>query len=283
MSEILTAGGIMFGIALVFGTVLAVAYRWLRVYEDPRIDEVEARLPGSNCGACGQPGCRAFAEAIVAGRSPPAGCSVSSPDAIATIAEYLGVEAGELDRKVARLQCAGGISSVEQLATYRGIPSCRGAFTVNGGGRACSWGCLGLGDCDVACTFDAIRMGAERLPIVAVDLCTACGDCVDVCPVDLFVLLPLSQQTVVQCSSPLTGDAARAACSVACDACGRCALDASPGAIEMEGGLPVIRNPSLCVESCTWRCPTGAIQWVTGGQFGAAPQASAAAVEARHG
>ena len=71
LNEILTAGGIMFGVALTFGVILAIANRKLRVEEDPRIDDVEGMLPGSNCGACGQPGCRAFAEQVVAGSQQP--------------------------------------------------------------------------------------------------------------------------------------------------------------------------------------------------------------------
>ena len=55
------------------------------------------------------------------------------------------------------------------------------------------------------------------------DICTACGDCVDVCPRDLFELIPLSHHIFVQCKSPLAGDLALGLCTVACDACGRCA------------------------------------------------------------
>lgn len=55
------------GIALAF--ILAIANRKLYVYEDPRIDEVEEMLPHANCGACGKPGCRPFAEALVKGKS----------------------------------------------------------------------------------------------------------------------------------------------------------------------------------------------------------------------
>lgn len=265
--EIATAGGIMFGVALTFGVILAIATRTLRVYEDPRIDDVEGMLPGTNCGACGQPGCRAFAEAVVSGSQKPSGCTVSSPDGLALIAEYLGVEAGTQNKRVARLHCAGGTSSVRRLARYDGLPSCRAAFLVNGGGRACSWGCLGLADCERACTFDAIAMNAEALPVVNVEGCTACGDCVEVCPLDLFTIEPLASDVIVQCNSPATGPEATRACAVACDACGRCALDAPTGAIVMKGGLPVIQDAGRCDVTCTLRCPTGAIARVVGNQF----------------
>lgn len=262
-----TAGGIMLGIAGFFGVVLAVADRWLKVVEDPRLDIVEGKLPGTNCGACGEPGCRAFAEQVVNGASAPGKCTVSSPEAIEDIARFLGVDAGKEEKRVARLHCAGGKSSVRKLAEYRGESTCRAAFIVAGGGRACAWGCLGLGDCERACTFDAIYMNDEELPVVVVDPCTACGDCVDACPLDLFTIMPVSHDVIVQCSSPITGDAARAACHVACDACGRCALDAPEGAIEMRGGLPLIQIRVKVDVGCTLRCPTGAIQSVRGNQF----------------
>jgi Na+-translocating ferredoxin:NAD+ oxidoreductase RNF subunit RnfB len=267
MGTVLIAGAIMLGVATFFGVVLALSDRFLKVEEDERIGIVEELLPGSNCGACGQPGCRAFAELVVAGSEAPSGCTVSSADGIDAIAEFLGVDAGEADKRVARLHCAGGKSSVRRLAEYRGTRSCRAAFTVNGGGRACVWGCLGLADCEEACTFDAIRMSDEDLPVVAVDLCTACGDCVDVCPLDLFTIESLSTKVIVQCSSPLAGTAATEGCIVACDACGRCALDAPEGVIEMSGGLPRIKLPALASIECTYRCPTGAIAFVEGNQF----------------
>jgi Na+-translocating ferredoxin:NAD+ oxidoreductase subunit B len=271
MQAIVTAGLIMMGLALFFGVVLAVAYRYLRVQEDPRLDVVEGMLPGSNCGACGQPGCRAFAEAVVQGQQKPGACTVSSPDGLAEIAAFLGVDAGEQEKRVARLHCAGGESLVTKLAEYDGVESCRAAVVVNGGSKACAWGCLGLADCERACTFDAIHMNTDGLPVVDVTLCTACNDCVEVCPRDLFTLEPLDHKLLVQCASPLAGELARSICVVACDACGRCALDAGPNVIEMVGGLPVIRIPEATTPVATFRCPTGAIQWVDGNQFDVEP------------
>ncbi|RLB55045.1 MAG: Fe-S cluster protein [Deltaproteobacteria bacterium] len=267
MNEIAIAGLVMTGIAGFFGVVLALANRFFRVVEDPRIDVVEGKLPGTNCGACGEPGCRSFAEALVKGASVPGKCTVSTPAAIEDVASVLGVDADFQEKRTARLHCAGGKSAVRRLADYQGESSCRAAFVVNGGGRACSWGCLGLGDCDVVCTFDAIHMNDEGLPVVDVEACTACGDCVDVCPLDLFTLEAVSTEIIVQCSSPLAGEGARLACEVACDACGRCALDAQEGAVEITGGLAVVRSPSRATEECTFRCPTGAIAVVHGDQF----------------
>jgi RnfABCDGE-type electron transport complex B subunit len=266
---VINAAVIMTGLGVVFATLLATADYFLKVEEDPRLEEVEDLLPGNNCGACGEPGCQAFAGKLVKGEVAPSKCTVSSEDALVEIANLLGVDVGAQEKRVARLKCAGGEGLVGELAAYRGISSCRAAVIVDGGGQACTWGCLGLGDCELACTFDAITMNWEGLPTVNVDTCTACGDCVDVCPLDLFTIEPLANQLFVQCNSPLTGEAARSRCSVACDACGRCAADAPAGAIEIVDGLPIINwdNEKRPTQSATWRCPTGAIVWLEGGQF----------------
>lgn len=268
MSEVGIAVGIMAGLALLFAAVLAVAYHFLKVEEDPRLERTEELLPGTNCGACGEPGCRGLAEKIVARLAQPGACTVAGADDLERIAAYLGVEVGEQQKRVARLRCAGGEGNVAELATYAGEASCRAAVLVDGGGRACPWGCLGLADCERACTFDAIAMSPEGLPVVDPDLCTACGDCVDVCPLDLFVLDERDHKLFVQCASPLTGTEATSRCAVACDACGRCAADAPADAIEMVDGLPVIHwdRAARPGAEATWRCPTGAIQWLADGR-----------------
>jgi electron transport complex protein RnfB len=263
--SVLTLGGVAF----VFAVLIAVTHRKFKVWEDPRIDAVANMLPNSNCGACGQAGCRAFAEALIKGTMQPAGCTVMNEDGRADVASYLGVDVGQANKRVARLLCAGGSDVAPQLAEYRGYESCKAASAIAGGGKACAWGCLGYGDCEVVCDFDAIYMNAAKLPVVIPELCTACGDCVETCPKDLFTLMPMDHKLIVQCKSLLEGDEALAACAVACNACGRCALDAAPGVIEMVRGLAVVnyeKNDAAGPEAIA-RCPTGAIVWVEGAQF----------------
>lgn len=269
MSNVALAAAIMGGLGVFFGAVLAVAYRVLRVEEDPRVQMVIDLLPGSNCGACGEPGCAGFAEQVVGKVRQPSGCTVASADVVAEIAQTLGVDAGAQEKRVARLHCAGGRAQAMQIAAYDGYDSCRAAHLVGGGGKGCSWGCLGLEDCKVACTFDAIRFGPNGLPIVDVDRCTACGDCVDACPRDLFDIAPLAHHLIVQCKVPLAAEAARDLCSVACDACGRCAQDAAPGLIVMKDNLPVVDYGAggPAQPNVVHRCPTGAIRWVEREQF----------------
>ena len=269
MEGVAIAAAVLGGLGLLFGGVLALADRFLKVEEEPRIGEVERLLPGSNCGACGQPGCRGLAERIVAGELPPSRCTVSSPAGLGAIADFLGVDVGAAEKQVARIHCGGGLGRARMLASYQGEESCRAAHLVGGGGLECSWGCLGLADCVRACTFDAMRMNGSRLPVVDVGKCTACGDCVTACPRALIDIVPLAHPLIVQCSAPLAAEAARHLCSAACDACGRCAADAAPGLVRMVGNLPVIDYSAggPAAPAATYRCPTGAIRWVTGDQF----------------
>jgi Na+-translocating ferredoxin:NAD+ oxidoreductase RNF subunit RnfB len=268
-TTLLAAVFIVGGVGVVFAAMIALTHRKFYVWEDPRIDVVAGLLPGANCGACGQAGCRAFAEALVFGKIQPAGCTVMNADSKADVAGYLGVDVGSAAQRVARLLCAGGCDVAPAIADYRGLSTCRAAAAVAGGGKGCAWGCLGLGDCERACSFDAIRMNRVDLPIVIPDKCTACGDCVTACPKDLFTIMPLEQRLIVQCKSALEGDEAERLCRVACTACGKCALDAAPGVIQMKNGLAVIdyAKNDLALPDATRRCPTGAIAWVNGAQF----------------
>jgi Na+-translocating ferredoxin:NAD+ oxidoreductase RNF subunit RnfB len=116
---ILAAVAILGGVGLVFAILIALANRNLKVWEDPRIDVVSGMLPGANCGACGMPGCRAFAEKLVKGEFKPAGCNVATADARSDIASYLGVDAGTAVKTVARMMCAGGTGlSVQQAQIF---------------------------------------------------------------------------------------------------------------------------------------------------------------------
>jgi Na+-translocating ferredoxin:NAD+ oxidoreductase RNF subunit RnfB len=262
---VLLALVLMIALGATLSSLLAVANRKLYVYEDPRIDQVDRLLPGANCGACGLPGCRAFAEQVVEGSIAPGKCTVGSEEAREEIAALLGVEVGGEEKQVARLACAGGSNVARQRARYLGMSTCRAADLVAGGGKGCAWGCLGLGDCMVVCDFAAIVMDEHALPVVDEELCTACGDCVEICPKDLFSLHPISHRLWVACRNEAFGDEAENECAVACNACARCAADAAEGLVKMVNHLPVVdytRN-ALATPEAIQRCPTGAIVWLS--------------------
>ena len=256
-------------LCVALATLLALAYRKLSVEEDPRIDRVADMLPGANCGACGLPGCRAFAENVVGGKIAPGLCPVGGPETATAVASYLGIDAGAVERQVARLLCAGGDDVAPQIGEYSGYASCRAAATIGGGFKGCTFGCLGLADCEVSCTFDAIRMAPNGLPVVDFELCTGCGDCVKACPKGLFELLPVSRHLVVQCRTILEGEAATAFCRVACNGCSICVSDAPEGLLAMEHSLPVLQPGAWALQTplATYRCPTSAIQWIEDQQF----------------
>ena len=269
---------ILGGTGLVFAIMIAAANKKLKVWEDPRIDVVAAMLPAANCGACGLPGCRAFAEKAVVGEIQPSKCTVSNAERIGEIAHFLGVDAGQAIKRVARLLCAGGLDVAVQRAEYRGLGTCEAAAAVAGGGKGCAWGCLGLADCERVCTFGAITMNPEGLPVVDVEKCTACNDCVVACPKNLFVLQLLDHPLLVQCKNLVQGDVVLDQCTVACTACAKCVLDAAPGLISVASGVAVVDYDKIAEadEGAVERCPTGAIIWLRGAQFAPSPSLSSA-------
>jgi len=253
----------MGGLTLLLAAILVLVNKRFFVKEDKRIGQVEEMLPHTNCGACGYPGCRAFAEALVKQEVLPGKCNVSSIEAKQQIAAFLNVDTGNTEKIVARLACAGGDNVARYRANYTGLPSCQAATQVGGGHKLCTWGCLGFGDCEIACTFDAITMDEHGLPHVSEEKCTGCGDCVKACPKDLFSLHPISHRLWVACNNRDAGDSLLDACEVACTACGRCAMDAPGELIEMHNNLPLIDySQSHDTQVPIQRCPTGAIVWL---------------------
>ncbi len=265
--SVLAAVAVFAVLAALLSTMLVLAERRLAVAEDARLHDLIEALPGVNCGGCGEPSCRAFAEALIAGTAVPAACSVSSAATQRRIAAFLGVDVGVVERRVARLACAGDDRTAPRLGNYHGERTCSAAAAVAAGGKACAWGCLGFGDCERVCDFDAIRMDAHSLPVVDEALCTACGDCVRACPKDLFHLVPAAEPLWVACSNPQAGSELVEVCAVACTACGKCVRDA-PDRLVMDGNLPrlIASESDSTPRRAIDRCPTGAILWIHDGR-----------------
>ena len=236
-----------------------------KVYEDPRIDEVEEALPAANCGGCGFPGCRNFAETLVKTESwDDLFCPVGGNETMARAAGILGKEAIEQAPKVAVVRCNGTPEFRPRVTTYDGAPTCAIAHSLYSGEGGCPHGCLGLGDCVVVCNFDAIHMDPDTdLPVVIDDKCTACGACVEACPRDIIELRKKNKKDrkiFVSCINEEKGAVAKKNCSVACIGCSKCFKVCKYDAITMENNKAFIDSEKcvLC-RKCVLECPTSAI------------------------
>jgi len=261
--SILSAIMVMGGLGLIFGAGLAVASRIFMVKRDSRIALIEEILPGANCGACGAPGCSAFAEGVIQERYPVNGCIVGGAEVAAQVADIMGKEAGETIQKVAIVQCSGDRKNAVDRAQYNGIQDCRAAMLISNGAKGCEYGCLGLGTCVEACPFDAITMSDQDLPVVDEALCTGCGECVKACPRNIMALLPRSQKVYLACVSQDFGKSVKAVCKVGCIGCTLCANPKTTAdeIITMNGKLPVIhydkvKKPLEDLKNAVDKCPT---------------------------
>ena len=256
---VLTAIGAVAAIILYF-----VAQKF-KVIEDPRIDEVEEALPSANCGGCGFPGCRAFAETCAKADSLDGlNCPPGGADTMKAVGDILGLVPAEKEPQVAVLLCNGSLNNRKRTTDYVGAENCTIVSNLYGGNTDCTYGCLGLGECVDACHFDAMYMDEETgLPVVIEDNCTACGACVAACPKDLFELRnkgKKSKRIFVSCMNKDKGAPAKKACDVACIGCSKCFKECKFEAITMADNKAYIDYEAckLC-RACVAVCPTGAI------------------------
>jgi len=252
-------------LAAIAAVILYMVARKFKVFEDPRIDEVQSVLPSANCGGCGFAGCRAFAEALVAAESfEGLNCPVGGNDVMQDAARILGRTAAEVSPTVAVLLCNGTPEFRPITSVYDGAVDCRIQNSLYIGETDCRFGCLGNGDCVNACQFGAMYMDAvTKLPVIIDDKCVACGACVKACPRNLIELRKKAKKDrklYVACSNCDKGGPARRACKVACIACGKCFKVCEFGAITIENNLAYIdaEKCTFC-RKCVTECPTGSI------------------------
>ena len=150
--EIVIAIGILGGLGLIFGLVLAIASKVFYVETDPRLDQLNECLPGANCGGCGYAGCGGYAEAVLKGEAAIGKCASGGDECAAKMAEIMGVKAEKVARRVAMVRCAGYRRKDAEGKTvgkimkgeYEGLQSCLAATKVAGHGPTiCKYGCLG--------------------------------------------------------------------------------------------------------------------------------------------
>lgn len=252
-------------IGAVSAIILFFVAKKFHIYEDPRIDEVESALPAANCGGCGYPGCRGFANACVQSESLDGLlCPVGGNDTMQKVATILGKEVKETAPTVAVVRCSGTCDHRPRMNEYDGVQHCFIAHNLYSGETGCSWGCLGLGDCEVSCEFDAIKINPKtKLPEVDEEKCTSCGACVKACPKILIELRkkgPKSRRIYVSCRNEDKGHIARKACDVGCIGCSKCEKVCPHDAITVANNLAFIDDDKckLC-RKCVEVCPTNSI------------------------
>jgi len=155
------------GLSVFFGAVLGFAAVKFKVEGDPLVERIDELLPQTQCGQCGYPGCRPYAEAIANGdainKCPPGGQAT-----VNNLADLLGVSAPTLDAE------EGADTDVKKVAFIREDE------------------CIGCTKCLQACPVDAIVGAAKQMHTVIADECTGCDLCVEPCPVDCIDMLPVA-------------------------------------------------------------------------------------------
>lgn len=265
MTTVIWALVVLVSIALVASVLLYVVSQRFKVVEDPRIDEVEAALPGANCGACGNPGCRGFADGFVKAEDISTFyCPVGGNAVMERIAAIVGKTVAAKEPLVAVVRCAGSPLYREEVAKWDGASSCRVSSALFEGSTGCAYGCLGMGDCVSVCEFDALHMDAEtRLPVVDEEKCTSCGKCVAKCPKHIIELRrkgPKNRRVFVSCVNQAKGGVAMKSCKVACIGCGKCQKVCPFDAITVANNLSYIDHTKCKIcRKCVEVCPTKSI------------------------
>ncbi|MDD0824554.1 electron transport complex subunit RsxB [Mannheimia sp. AT1] len=154
-------------IALIFGAILGYSSIKLKVESDPIVDQIDALLPQSQCGQCGYPGCKPYAEAIANG-DVITKCVPGGQPLVVNLAELLGVEVPAMD-------------GIEE-------PETKVAFIYEDM-------CIGCTKCIQACPVDAIVGTNKAMHTIIPDLCTGCELCVAPCPTNCIEMIPIKQTT----------------------------------------------------------------------------------------
>lgn len=246
--------GIFAGSALLIGALILIVSKFFKVDADEKITRILDNLAGANCGGCGCSGCGGFAKKLAEGGACLADCHVTSPESKAEIAKILGVELSEEEPTVAVVHCNGGVENCADKFEYKGNPTCAACNSLLGGNKACSYACLGCGDCKAVCPENAIEV-TGRLAKVDPDRCISCGACITTCPKHIIDRIPASAPVYVACSSQCKLKEVSSVCNVGCIGCGVCAKVCPHGAITMKDNLPHFDYTKCtgcltCVEKC---------------------------------
>jgi len=249
----------MAAIGLFCAVLLAVLSKVMHVEVDDRVLALRACLPGVNCGACGYSGCERYAVELVEGNTEPHLCIPGGNEVLAQICDILGVAAtGSVEKRIAIVHCMGDAGARRKKMEYVGINTCFAVKQLYGGVGACTFGCIGFGDCVKVCPSSAICVKAD-LARVDLRLCTGCSLCVEACPTGVMVIESASSHVAVLCRNTEKGAAMKDRCTKGCTGCTLCARKCPQDAITIEESLAHIDyskcdNCKKCLDSCRQGC-----------------------------
>jgi Na+-translocating ferredoxin:NAD+ oxidoreductase subunit B len=164
----LAAVAVLAGLALAFGLALGYAARRFRVEGDPVVEAIDRILPQTQCGQCGFPGCRPYAEAIARGEADINQCPPGGEDGVRALAELLGREP-------------------KPLSAEHGEEKPRRVAVID------EDVCIGCTLCIQACPVDAIVGAPKRMHTVIEEACTGCDLCLPPCPVDCIDMVEVDE------------------------------------------------------------------------------------------
>ena len=240
----------------IFGALLAFASKIFYVKVDPKQAAVREALAGANCGGCGYPGCDGYAAAVARGEAPCNKCVAGGAETAAKLAEIMGASADEAEKMVAFVPCSGCEGVAEPRFNYTGPKDCQAAMLFGGkSNKLCTFACIGLGNCERACQFDAMHV-INGVAQVDRSKCVGCGACVDTCPKSIVKLIPESLRIMPGCSSHDKGAVVMKVCKVGCIGCMKCQRECPAEAIVVKDALAVV-DPEKCIGcgKCAEVCP----------------------------